>query len=436
MCMPLRLSSASTSVTFSPSKHGSRSRRAFNRSFLSISKSIHRHGGSLIAGVCVGSDINIFLSVSKSDTEREREKLWVSKNKDRYHKKDSCCLSSMAHRKFSVKKPKIINIATQERKRQDPYMNISPTSSSLFAPSNDFQNEKDFEESQSLVKEKIDKLVKILEQSNSILCVTGAGISTESGIPDYRGPKGSYSRGFQPMIHDQFISSEYQRARYWARSMVGFHKFGKAKPNSGHDAITDLMRLGKLNYLITQNVDGLHQQSGIKQDICMDLHGKIDDVICMNCKTLSSRAELQTRLHEKNINWIQNYLADTALFKEYADGDVDLGDVPYGDFQVPSCKNCGGVLKPDVTFFGDVVPKSKVQYAFQQVEQSDCMLVVGSSLFVYSGFRFVQAAHRQGIPICIVNYGPTRAEKENMNITVKTNQKAGEILPEVLRRLS
>ena len=136
MCLPLRLSSASasTSVTFSPSKHGSRSRRAFNRSFLSLSTSVHRHGGSLTAGVCMGSDINIFLSVSKSDTERERERLWVSKNKYRYHKKDSSCFSSMARRKFSVKKPKIINIATQEGKRQDPYMNISPTSSSLFAP--------------------------------------------------------------------------------------------------------------------------------------------------------------------------------------------------------------------------------------------------------------------------------------------------------------
>ena len=229
--------------------------------------------------------------------------------------------------------------------------------------------------------------------------LTGAGVSTDSGIPDYRGPN---SPARLPMTYQEFVSGPAAQQRYWARSAIGWSRMRQAEPNGGHHALARLERLGATPLVITQNVDGLHERAGSRQ-VCA-LHGRIADVICLSCRNRTGRHALQQRLDELNPGFAQRHA--TAVVRP--DGDVDLEDT--SDFVVPACEACGGVLKPDVVFFGENVPKPRVDRCYAAVESAEALLAAGTSLTVMSGFRFVRHAHKAGIPVVIVNRGATRGD--------------------------
>jgi len=230
--------------------------------------------------------------------------------------------------------------------------------------------------------------------------LTGAGVSTDSGIPDYRGP-GAPVR--TPMTYQEFLSGPLARQRYWARSYLGWSRMGHARPNASHHAIARLEAAGSVPLLVTQNVDGLHERAG-NLSVCA-LHGRIADVICLDCRRTTSRAALQERMDALN----PGYGGHSQDLVARPDGDVELEDTE--GFAVPACETCGGVLKPDVVFFGENVPKPRVQRCFDAVESSEALLVAGSSLAVLSGLRFVRRAHKMGIPVVIVNRGATRGDE-------------------------
>lgn len=226
--------------------------------------------------------------------------------------------------------------------------------------------------------------------------LTGAGVSTDSGIPDYRGPD---ARPTNPITYGDFLKRPESRRRYWFRSMMGYRSFGVADPNDGHRA---LARLGVP--VITQNVDALHERAGSADVI--DLHGLIDRVVCLGCGALSARGVLQRRLEDANPGVHGVIPAGSAELRP--DGDADIVDPD--DFVVPACERCGGVLKPDVVFFGETVPKPRVEASFARVDAADALVVAGSSLTVMSGLRFARHAARTGKPVLIINHGPTRAD--------------------------
>jgi NAD-dependent SIR2 family protein deacetylase len=232
-----------------------------------------------------------------------------------------------------------------------------------------------------------------------LVVLTGAGLSTDSGIPDYRGPG---SRARQPMTYQEFVSGPEARRRYWARSHLGWGRMRHASPNAGHRALAAL----DTDLLITQNVDGLHEAAGSRRVVA--LHGRIADVVCLSCRRTTSRAALASRMVSAN----PGYAAQHAEVETRPDGDVELDDT--GDFVVPDCSSCGGVLKPDVVFFGENVPPERVQRCYDAVDgltRDDALLVVGSSLTVMSGFRFVRRAAKAGTPVVIVNRGATRGDE-------------------------
>jgi len=234
-----------------------------------------------------------------------------------------------------------------------------------------------------------------------LFVLTGAGCSTNSGIPDYRDRQGNWKRT-QPVTYQAFMGAEGTRQRYWARSLIGWRRFGQALPNAAHHALARLEAAGRCELLLTQNVDRLHQSAGSRQVI--DLHGRLDLVRCMGCGVKTSRADFQQELAGANAGWL-------ALDAEIApDGDADLENADFSSFDVPPCRSCGGILKPDVVFFGETVLPEVVDQAQHHLAQADAMLIVGSSLMVYSGFRFVQAAASKGTPIAAVNLGRTRAD--------------------------
>ncbi len=235
-----------------------------------------------------------------------------------------------------------------------------------------------------------------------LFVLTGAGCSTNSGIPDYRDADGKWKRP-QPVTYQAFMGSLATRQRYWARSLIGWRVFGQVQPNPAHHALARLEQLQKSEILLTQNVDRLHQAAGSRHVI--DLHGRLDVVRCMECAATQPRQALQEELIRRNPSWSA---LDAA---EAPDGDADLETAEFASFAVPPCAKCGGILKPDVVFFGENVPKACVEAAFSALERADAMLIVGSSLMVYSGFRFVQAAARGGKPIAAVNLGRTRADE-------------------------
>nr|WP_284268462.1 NAD-dependent protein deacetylase [Bradyrhizobium iriomotense] len=234
-----------------------------------------------------------------------------------------------------------------------------------------------------------------------LFVLTGAGCSTNSGIPDYRDSQGNWKRT-QPVKYQAFMSDARTRQRYWARSLIGWRRFGQAEPNDAHHALARLEANGQCEMLLTQNVDRLHQSAGHRQVI--DLHGRLDLVRCMGCGEKTPRDAFQRSLGRANAAWLALDAADAP------DGDADLEHEDFSSFNVPACQSCGGILKPDVVFFGESVPREVVASAQEHLEQADAMLIVGSSLMVYSGFRFVQMAARKNIPIAAVNLGRTRAD--------------------------
>lgn len=232
-----------------------------------------------------------------------------------------------------------------------------------------------------------------------LVVLTGAGLSTDSGIPDYRGP-GAPAR--MPMTYQEFVSSPEAHRRYWARSHLGWARMGRAVPNAGHHAVAAL----GADLVITQNVDGLHEAVGTPRLVA--LHGRVADVVCLACRSTTTRTALQERLEQDNPGWAARH-ADVAI---RPDGDVALEDT--ADFVVPACEGCGGPLKPDVVFFGENVPKARVERCYAAVEAlaetAGTLLVAGSSLTVMSGLRFVRRAAQRDVPVVIVNRGPTRGD--------------------------
>lgn len=238
--------------------------------------------------------------------------------------------------------------------------------------------------------------------AGGVLVLSGAGLSTESGIPDYRGEGGSLSR-HTPMTYQDFTGSPRARRRYWARSHLGLRTFGRARPNAGHRAVAAFGRHGLLSGVITQNVDGLHRAAG--SEGAVELHGGLDRVVCLSCGDLSPRAALAARLEEANPGFAP---VATGI---NPDGDADLTDEQVGDFRVVPCTVCGGILKPDVVFFGENVPPQRVEHCRALVRGASSLLVLGSSLTVMSGLRFVRQAAAAGTPVLIVNRDPTRGDR-------------------------
>jgi NAD-dependent SIR2 family protein deacetylase len=244
-------------------------------------------------------------------------------------------------------------------------------------------------------------LQDFLEGHRRLFVLTGAGCSTRSGIPDYRGVDGAWKRA-PPVSYQEFMGEEATRRRYWARSLVGWRRFRLARPNDAHRALARLEASGKSELLLTQNVDRLHQAAGSTRVI--DLHGRLDRVRCMGCERRTPRDDLQVELGRLNADWSDQEGEDAP------DGDADLEGADFSSFRIPSCRRCGGVLKPDVVFFGENVPRDRVEAAARRLDEADAMLIVGSSLMVYSGFRFVERAAGAGKPVAAVNLGRTRAD--------------------------
>ena len=237
-----------------------------------------------------------------------------------------------------------------------------------------------------------------------VVALTGAGVSTDSGIPDYRGPRPVGAPPTRmPMTYQDFVATPANQQRYWARAHAGWSRMGSARPNAGHHALARLEALGRLDLLVTQNVDGLHERAGSQRLVA--LHGRVAEVVCLDCRAVTGRAAVQARMAAANPGWAARH-ADAAM---RPDGDVELEATR--DFVVPTCERCGGRLKPHVVFFGENVPRERVVAAQEAVDRADVLLVVGSSLTVMSGFRFVRQAARAGKPVVVVNRGATRGDE-------------------------
>ena len=248
----------------------------------------------------------------------------------------------------------------------------------------------------------MDSLRGFMDRHQRLFVLTGAGCSTGSGIPDYRDTRGAWKRT-PPITLQVFLAQPQQRARYWARSMIGWRRFGTASANAGHYALATLEQRARIEGVLTQNVDGLHQLGGSKRVI--DLHGRMDSIRCLACEARTPREDFQRRLVAANPSWA---MLDAAIAP---DGDADLVCADFSEFVIPACEQCGGMVKPDVVFFGENVPRQRVDDAMAWLAVSDAVLVVGSSLMVYSGYRFAVAAKQLGKPIAAINRGITRADE-------------------------
>jgi NAD-dependent SIR2 family protein deacetylase len=261
-----------------------------------------------------------------------------------------------------------------------------------------------------------DSLRRFVQQHRRLFVLTGAGCSTESGIPDYRDAEGNWKRAARPVTLQAYLSDAHTRRRYWTRSLVGWPRFRAARPNAAHHALAGLQQQGCVEQLVTQNVDGLHQAAGSRAVI--DLHGRLDQVRCLGCERRLDRDWLQQQLLQLNPTGAA--LADESGTPERRSHDAPDGDAQLADawlteerlrgFRVPDCPDCGGLLKPDVVFFGEGVPPERVESAYAHLRRADAMLVVGSSLMLYSGYRFVREAAELGKPIAAINIGRTRAD--------------------------
>ncbi|MFJ7214869.1 NAD-dependent protein deacetylase [Amycolatopsis sp. NPDC098790] len=268
----------------------------------------------------------------------------------------------------------------------------------------------------------LDELADVVAR-REVAVLSGAGLSTESGIPDYRGESGSL-RKHTPMTYDEFVTSADGRQRYWARSHLGWRTIARADPNDGHRAVAALRDGGYLGGVITQNVDGLHQAAGTADAI--ELHGSLDRVICLDCRRTSPRAELDRRLRAANPDF------GGAATRINPDGDVELPEDVVRRFTPVPCVACGGVLKPDVVFFGENVPRPRVEQCYRLVDEAGALLVLGSSLTVMSGLRFVRHAAAAGKPVVIVNRGETRGDR---HASLRVDLPLGQALTELAARL-
>lgn len=269
----------------------------------------------------------------------------------------------------------------------------------------------------------LDAFVDLLS-GGGVLVLSGAGLSTESGIPDYRGPDGQ--RRVQPMQYSEFVGSSAARQRYWARSYVGWQRFSSAGPNAGHRAVAVLQQAGVVGPVITQNVDGLHQAGGAVD--VTELHGALERVVCLTCGDRTSRWDLDERMRESNPGF------EVTSNEIRPDGDIALNALEVEEFVVPLCLVCGrDTLKPDVVFFGESVPKPLVVRCFELTERARALLVLGSSLTVMSGYRFVRRAAAHGIPVGIITHGPTRGDAE---ATHQLDAPLGSTLTELTSRLA
>ncbi len=262
-------------------------------------------------------------------------------------------------------------------------------------------------------------LLSFAAQHPRLLVLTGAGCSTEAGIPDYRDAAGAWKRS-EPMRFQRFVADTLARKRYWARSMVGWRTMASARPTTAHRALAQLQAAGRVELLVTQNVDGLHGAAGSTEVV--DLHGRIDTVCCLGCAARTPRAALQQELTRRNPAWVGLHALSAP------DGDADLEAQDFAQFDVPPCTSCGGMLKPDVVFFGESVPRDRVDAVRAALARSDALLVAGSSLMVYSGYRFVEDALAAGKPVAAVNRGRTRADAV---LTLKVEHEVGEALQAV-----
>ncbi len=269
----------------------------------------------------------------------------------------------------------------------------------------------------------LDQLTALLGEGGCVV-LSGAGCSTESGIPDYRGA-GRPARPSSPIQHGAFLRDLEVRRRYWARSTLGWERFSGARPNRAHRALAALERAGAVTGVITQNVDRLHQAAGSARVV--ELHGALADVMCLDCGARERRADLQRRLLSANPGWLR-LAADSN-----PDGDADLPAADVADFQVVACSSCRGTLKPGVVFFGGAVAPQVLVSAWDLFGEAKALLVVGSSLMVFSGFRFARRAAEINLPIAIVNVGPTRADQ--LGPCARMHASAGEVLSTVAARL-
>ncbi|HTI39677.1 MAG TPA: NAD-dependent protein deacetylase [Vicinamibacterales bacterium] len=270
----------------------------------------------------------------------------------------------------------------------------------------------------------LDRLAEFLAAHGRVIVLSGAGCSTESGIPDYRDRNGDWKHP-RPVMYQQFVAQESTRQRYWTRSVVGWRRISGAVPNRAHTVLARLEAGAFVSAVITQNVDGLHTRAGSRDVI--DLHGRLDTVQCLACGALSDRADFQQRLLERNAHL--SYMTAEAIAP---DGDAAVVDVDCGRVDVPACLACGGILKPHVVFFGEGVPPSRLAEAFARLDSADALLVVGSSLMVFSGYRFVQAAVRNGKPVAAINLGRTRADDQ---ISLKVESSCSDALAALEERL-
>jgi NAD-dependent SIR2 family protein deacetylase len=270
----------------------------------------------------------------------------------------------------------------------------------------------------------IDALADLVADGD-VVVLSGAGLSTDSGIPDYRGATGSLRR-HTPMTYQTFTRDPSGRHRYWARSFVGWRQIRGARPNDGHRAVGELQAAGLLGGVITQNVDGLHQAAGARGVV--ELHGGLDRTVCLNCGDVAGRAELDERLRAANPHF------GPRTDEINPDGDAELPDEVLDGFVMVGCLACGeGPLKPDVVFFGESVPRDRVEHCFDLVQKAGTLLVLGSSLTVMSGYRFVLRAVKLGIPVAIVNVGPTRGDAK---ADVRVDAPLGVVLPALTARLA
>lgn len=268
------------------------------------------------------------------------------------------------------------------------------------------------------------RLAELLRTHRGIV-LSGAGISTESGIPDYRGPSSAKRRPARPILYREFMGDPSARSRYWARSLIGWPRMSRVEPNKGHLALAALEAAGTIGGIITQNVDGLHQAAGSEE--VLELHGALSEVRCTSCGSYESRYAFQSRLVHLNPGF------EVSKVELAPDGDAELAPEATRSFRVPACLRCTGVLRPNVVFFGENVPSQRVELAFTRLERAEMLLVVGSSLTVYSGFRFVRRAAQEGKPVAIVNLGETRGDSlANIRIEGAT----GETLSRLLELLS